>query len=213
MRLILTVTSLVIATTPAFCLSRHALNSQDVEKWGTYVNKAYKFEIKCPRGLAIQDNFGEMGWPFYSITGGPGDITGKQLLDIPLYDAREGKDGSRWYTAGITIGVTKNDRDATDCFEGGKDKRFKPRSATETINGITFAKFQIEGHPGESAYFSGISYRTVHNGKCFVIDKVKSGTNTAPPSLSEQEIQTMYDDLEVIIHTFRFTRSSPLDFK
>ena len=59
------------------------------------------------------------------------------------------------------------------------------------INGITFNKLIIQD-AAMMQYLEGISYRTVHNGMCFAIEQLKTGSNyreeSSPEDIPDAEL-------------------------
>jgi hypothetical protein len=79
-----------------------------------------------------------------------------------------------------------------------------------TINGIAFKKISTKESVKNLSYTQSESYRTVHNGACFVLEQIKSGTSFRDPTMkggvSDQALDNYYSTGEAIIKTFRFTK-------
>lgn len=176
----------------------------------TYTNTVYGFEISYPKDIKPQESFTShyhlpQSWRVEAIPNEPGT----PVVTFPIFSVDRGdgvatgKPYPIYFTAEVRIGVSEM---ADTCY--APDPGYEEQVITnETINGIPFKKFEF-GSAGMMQYVEGNSYRTIHNGKCYVIEQVKAGStyrdDTMREGIPEVELQEYYEQGEGIVRTFTF---------
>jgi hypothetical protein len=177
--------------------------------WKTYINDEYGFEFKYPQGLQTRNTFEP-----YNHLGNQwrvevsGDTNGKPIVSIVVYRIENDSTYPRYFDAELRIGVSSDPQDLASC--GNPDQTEAAAvPPVEVINGITFKKLIIQD-AAMMQYIEGISYRTVHNGMCFAVEQLKTGSNYRDESSSEDipdaVLDSYYNSISDIIKTFKFTK-------
>jgi hypothetical protein len=179
------------ASTPSKASSRHHFTSKDLG-----------FRIDYPEGMAASTRFDSKylandSWKTYAPEGSTG--TPVLRLTVP---------GSNKVTAGeLRIGVSDADKELERC-----EKPTANTGATDigktSINGTRFATFHA-ADAGMSHYLKVHSYRTVHDGRCYAIDLLVTGTNPKvydPPRTPPFSNQAAFARLQQALQGFRFIR-------
>jgi hypothetical protein len=180
--------------------------------WLTYRNDTYGFEISYPGGASPTTTFER----YYHLADtwradAPAATSGTPIVSIPLYRiANTGvyRSYPLYFNAEVRVGASADSRDLTTCLQ--LNPYFTNDTSTPvTINGTVFMQFPLESG-GMSQYMAGESYRAVHNGECFAIERLKTGANyrdaTSTNDIPDATLNSYYDRLVDIVDTFRFTK-------
>lgn len=180
--------------------------------WKTYTNDEYGFEIKYPEELQAKNTFEPYNhlddqWRVAVF----GDTNGKPVVSILVYRIENESTYPRYFDAELRIGVSLDPQDLASC--GNPDAYLLAAvPPVEVINGITFNRLIIQD-AGMMQYLEGISYRTVHDGMCFAVEQLKTGSNyrdeSSPEDIPDAVLDSYYNSIADIIKTFKFTRTAP----
>jgi hypothetical protein len=165
-------------------------------------SKEWGFHIDYPSEWTLQRDFDHGyldngAWKTYAAPGSKG--TSVLALSLP---------GSNAITAGeLRIGVSNAADEVRRCI--APPDAVRPGSVGEAhIGDVAFAKFEAAdaamGH-----YLSVRSYRTVHDGRCYAIDLLVTGTNPQvydPPPTPPFTRAHAFEQLQQALQGFRFTR-------
>jgi hypothetical protein len=181
----------LVVVLSVYCVPAFAeMTSPDASEWKVYNNKYYGFKLKYPASLVGRNKFNSAyflgaGW---SMQGS--DHTNNSLQhsvwEIQLQNSRgRGKDGGEYYYQSyVRIGVSSFLPDVAAC---DKTNRASPFSDA-----------------GMSQYVSGTSYRQLHKGKCYSVEYVETGSNSANiPNFSQMTMKNQAL-AKKIIRTFQF---------
>jgi hypothetical protein len=176
--------------------------------WKTYTNEDYNFKIQYPEALSIENSFTN----YHNLTdswryGAVEDSGGKLVLSIIVYRVENEDSYPRYFGTELRIGVSNSSNDIENCLTYDEDIISNLPIETEVINGFTFNKLIIQD-AATMQYVEGISYRIIHDERCFAIEQLKTGSNYRDePSLkdiSDSELDSYYDLISEIIKTFEF---------
>lgn len=178
----------------------------------TYASSPYGFTISYPKELTAQpfDNFMQLNqndWR-HSVTAA---LRGTPVISIPVLEFSRGNGIATgqpyplFYTAQVRVGVST---DTTNCYV--PDAGYTNQTITNvTINGVTFKKF-IFSDAATMKYVSGVSYRTIHNKMCYVIETIQNGSSyrdeTMKPGYTDAQLQSFFNEATAIAMTFKFTK-------
>lgn len=177
----------------------------------SYANAVYGFTMKYPSFVKVRDGF----FPFYQLGSQwrmyPSIANqGKAVVSFNIYTVDQGsyRTGKEFFplffTSEVRVGVSDNTKSCYEADQGYTDQQ--PLSVT--LGGVPFKKF-TSGDAAMMKYVRVESYRTIHNGKCFVLEQIKNGSNykdvEMKPGISEVKLGEYYNLGETIIKTFRFT--------
>lgn len=174
--------------------------------WNIYKNTAYGFQISYPQETIPETVFKT----FYHLSGSwraenLSNSTGTPIVAFPVYRIENENSYPRYYDAEVRIGVSTSTYDVADCISSNP---YTTASSTETvINGSTFYEFPIQ-NAGMMQYLEGRSFRTVHNGMCFAVEQLRTGSSYRDTTSSVENIDAAlrgyFDTGWDIVKTFRF---------
>lgn len=176
-------------------------------------NEAYGFEITAPAGITPEGTFKKQfnlsdKWRVNASESGAGS-KGTALLAIPLVQIDnkdiEPKVYPLYFDAEVRVGVSSS---TVDCLK--KDAGYANQKVADvTINGVAFKKFSF-GDAAMMKYVQGESYRAVHNGLCFAIEQIKSGSTYHEPNaeeaLTNEDMDVYYAQAAEVVQSFKFTK-------
>ncbi len=178
----------------------------------TYRNDTYGFTVDYPKSLTPTTTFTN----YYALSNKWRALAGENekgtsVIAIPIF--RVNPNGlpeadqpyPLYFDAEVRVGVSTV---TSTCYEN--DALYTEQIVkVETINGISFKMFPFNS-AGMSQYVEGISYRTIHNNKCYVLEQLKTGSSIRDPSMkvgiSDATLNSYYKSGEQIIRTFHFTK-------
>lgn len=180
----------------------------------TYTNDQYGFEITYPNTLVATTTFTnsytlQNQWRVEALS----NTTGTPVISIPVFMVNQGgvatgKAYPLFFDALIRIGVSSAPNDVASCLKPNANYTNQPVT-TVTIHGVQFKKFSFQD-AAMMKYVQGESYRTVHNGICYAIEQVKTGSSyrdeTMKPGIPEDVLNGYYDLAGSIIQSFEFTK-------
>ncbi len=180
----------------------------------TYVNNDYGFELKYPSDYEATSTFGQ----YYHLQNlwraeaSPAS-NGKPIVSIPVFQIDQGgvatgKSYPLYFDAELRIGASSDPQDILNCYK--PDPGYTSQKITDTtINGIVFKKFDFQ-NAGMMQYVQGESYRVIHNGMCFAVEQIKTGSSYRDSSMfqgiPDDQLNGYYDEAGKIIQTFKFTK-------
>jgi hypothetical protein len=184
--------------------------SADLTGQAIYTNGTYGLSVIYPEGAKVEDNFSNYyhlpaNWRANALT----NATGTPVIAIVGYRVEHTVSYPRYFDAEVRIGVSADRREIDQCLRPTVDQG-ETALPDVTYNGIPWKVFAFQ-NAGMMQYVKGVSYRTVHEGKCVAVEQIQTGssyrddeksTNDIPDSL----LQKHYDDLNSIIQGVMFAR-------
>ena len=176
-----------------------------------YRNNTYGFTLDYPKALTPTTTFAT----YYALSNkwralARENETGASVVAIPIFRVNQaspatGKPYPLYFDAEVRVGVSTV---TSTCYT--RDVLYTEQIVTNaTINGIPFKKFPFSG-AGMSQYVEVISYRTIHDNKCYVLEQIETGASYRDPSMkvgiSDATLNGYYKSGEQIIKTFQFTK-------
>ncbi len=171
----------------------------------TYTDTGYGFSIQYPKDLLTGMEFNT----FYHLPNAwmsesaPGSQWTPLFRIVWVYIENTGS-YPRYFDAEIRIGASSDANDVANCYKNPYDNR--PPTST-TINGIPFTVFIIQD-AAAMQYLEWLSYRTVHNNTCFVMEHLKTGSNYrddhSPLDISDTVLDAYFTGMDSIVQTFKF---------
>lgn len=148
--------------------------------------------------------------PAYWRSDADPDATGTPVIAIIGYRTQSDNSYPRYYTAEVRIGVSRDPKELARCENAATDHG-ETAQPDVTIGGATFKVFAFQS-AAAMQYLRGVSYRTIHNGTCYAIERLATGSNYRddPPSeqdISDETLMRSYDALDSVVQTFRFSGS------
>jgi hypothetical protein len=175
-----------------------------------YTNGTYGFVIRYPETADVTDTFtADYHLPPVWRTNTSQTATGTPIVAVVGYDTRSDHSYPRYFHAMVRIGASADSGEVSSC-EKITANRGETALPDTTINGTVFKTFAFQD-AGMMQYVKGVSYRAVHEGKCFAIEKIQVGSSYRedPPSaedVSDEELQKQYANLDKVVASFTFVR-------
>ena len=176
------------------------------EGWTTYTDAAHGFQIDYPSAITPTSTFGV----WYHLSNGwraelSSDSTGTPVVAFPIFVTESPHSYPRYFDAEVRIGVSGNPADVADCT--APDPYASASSTALSINGVSFTEFPL-GSAGMMQYMGGESFRTVHNGMCYAVEQLETGSSyqdaTSSEDIPDVTLQNYYNRGLDIVKTFRF---------
>jgi membrane-bound inhibitor of C-type lysozyme len=176
----------------------------------TYTNTKYGFALSYPKGLDTREAFRT----FYHLNnewraGAGVQLSGTPVISVPVYyvdqtNSTLKKSYPLYYDTEVRVGVSV---DLKSCYV---DNSGSTRAPTDvSINGVTFKKFIIQD-AAMMQYVEGVSYRTIHNNLCYVVEQLKTGSSYMDPTMStgtpDSVLQSYYNTAGTIAKSFKFLK-------
>lgn len=175
----------------------------------TYTNTRYGFSLRIPPHLSPKSFSGP--WSVETYTGF-GGRKGTPVVSIPVFavdhgGVATGQPYPLFFYAEVHVGVSTNTADCYQALSGGPARL---RVRDEAIGGVDFKAVPVED-AGMMKYLKAVSYRVIHDGRCFAVEQIARGSSyrdsSMKPGLSQAQLDAYYHEASVIAHTFRFLPS------
>lgn len=167
---------LVIVVLVIFCISNVYAS------WRTFTNDQFGFSISYPANLKPQTTFGHtylMDQYWTSVEHNLPNKANHSIVEIPIASINLDKNLSTianapYYYAAVRIGASSAPTAVKNCII----PPYEPKKAyIASINDKTFHVLAIDDY-AMGQYRGGQSYRLLHNGFCYAIEFVETGSNT-----------------------------------
>jgi hypothetical protein len=172
-----------------------------------YVSGDYGFLLQYPETAVVAESFAA-GYhlpPTWRATA-PADTVGTPIVSFTTYSTKSEHSYPRYFDALIRIGASTDTREVAACLKATSDQG-EVELTDIVIGGTTWKAFSFE-NAGMQQYVQGISYRTVHEGTCFAIEKLAVGSNyreeATAQDIPQAALDAEYAKLDRIIQTFTF---------
>lgn len=189
-----------------------ALVSGNTTGYHSFSSAEYGFMIKFPPNLQSSNTFTtfhEVGnnWRLNASD----NNQGKAVVAIPIFTVDQGSVLNKkqqyplYFRAEVRVGVSPNIK---ECYS--TDEGYTGQKVTDvSINGVNFKKFSAQDS-AMMKYVQSESYRTIHNGKCYVIEQIKNGSSykdeTMTSGIDDTVLANYYNTGATIVKTFKFTK-------
>ncbi|MBU2220632.1 hypothetical protein KKD81_01695 [Patescibacteria group bacterium] len=175
-----------------------------------YTNGIYGFTVLYPEASTVNYEFSSayLLQPTWRANADSKD-NGKAVVEIVPYSTESDHSYPRNYAVLVRIGAS-DQKDAVDsCLTATKD-RGETALSDSTINGTTFKVFSFQ-NAGMMKYVEGVSYRTLHEGQCIALEKIRTGSSykddpESPDDIAQETLDAAYAGLDEIVSSFRFAR-------
>jgi hypothetical protein len=173
----------------------------------THVNETYGFSVAYPKKINPEITFRKYSslgdtW----MAGASEESKGKALLCIPIFRVTNENSYPRNWNTEIRIGVTTDPIELQTFLSKSTYTDVPPKE--EIINGITFYVFPIQD-AGMMKFLSGSSYRTIHNGVGYAIERIKTGSiyrdsNNSSKDIPDSVLESYFNQTLSIVNSFQF---------
>lgn len=173
-----------------------------------YTNGSYGFSIFYPQDAEVSyafDSHYHLGtaWRADALP----EAAGTPIVAIIPYATISENSYPRYFNALVRIGASTDQDELSRCETAGNGET--ALSDTD-IGGRVWKAFAFES-AGMMQYVRGVSYRTVHEGRCIALEKVRTGSSYREDAPSERDIPDAvldeeYEALSLIVQSFSFAR-------
>lgn len=158
----------------------------------SYPETAYFDEsVAFSRDLANEWALGRPGFP---------------IVAIVSYTRTSDTSYPRDYAAFVRIGTSEKAGDVAACEKADTSLGEEPLPDRE-ISGVLWKAFSYQD-AAMMQYVKGVSYRTVHDGKCYALEKIATGSSyreePSPDDLTDEALEAEYAKLDAIVGHFMF---------
>ena len=173
-----------------------------------YTNGEYGFAIFYPQKDTTETTFDlQYHLPATWRVNALPNATGTSVYAIIGYSTKSNTSYPRYFETEVRIGASKDPQEVAVCERVGNGE---VALADKVFNGVTWKSFSLED-TGMMQYLKGTSYRTIHEGTCFALEEIETGSSYRddPPSsadISDAMLAQKYKELDGIVQSFSFAR-------
>lgn len=176
-----------------------------------YVNSDYGFSLEIPNGMTAEPFSGP--WSMESMMG-YGGRAGTPVVSVTVFSVNHGGVATGqpyplFFYAWARVGVSTN---TADCYQPVPGPRGKPNGTPVVLGGVEFRAFSL-GDAGMMKYMNAVSYRTIHDGRCYAVEQVERGSDyrdsSMKPGLTREQLDAYYSQAGTIAKSFRFLTPTP----
>lgn len=174
-----------------------------------YTNGSYGFSIFYPESAEVSYSF-DPGYHLGSLwrANALPDAQGTPLVSIVPYHVESETAYPRYFNAMVRIGASADPAELARCEAPAADQG-EVDLGNVTIGGRSWSSFSLQD-AGMMQYASGVSYRTVSEGKCIAMEKVRTGSSyreeTTAQDIPQETLDAEYAALASIVESFSFAR-------
>ncbi len=173
-----------------------------------YTNGQYGFSLFYPATSTVQTSFDSTyhlpaTWRVDALA----NATGTPVVEIIGYETKSDTSFPRYFEAEVRVGVSADPKEVAACDEASDGETALPSAA---FGGASWHVFSLQ-LAGMMQYAQGISYRSIHDGSCYALEQVESGSSyvndaTSTADISQSVLDAQYKALSTVIKSFSFAR-------
>jgi hypothetical protein len=186
------------------------VTDENLEGQSIYASGEYGFTVRYPSKAKIEETFSAS----YILSAdswranAPASATGTELLAVIPYETKSDHSFPRSYAAMVRISVSTDKDEVKNCEKATPDAN-ETALPDKTLNGTVWKVFSF-GDAAMQKYVKGVSYRVVHEGKCFALEQIAQGSSyrddpKSAEDVPQETLDAAYDALDAIVETFAFT--------
>ena len=175
-----------------------------------YTNGEYGFAFQYPSTASVSDSFSTTyhlgsAWRATAVA----DSTGSPVVEVLGYSTVSDHSFPRYYHALVRVGASADPAEVARCTKPVSDQG-ETALPDRAINGTTWKAFGFQS-AGMMQYAKGISYRTVHEGKCIALEKIAAGSSyqddpDSADDVPQATLDAQYAELDRVVDSFSFAR-------
>lgn len=175
-----------------------------------YTNGPYGFVVKYPEEATVEYAFTSTyhlgsNWRANTLP----NATGTPVVSFVTFGVKSDTHFPRYFYAMVRVGVSDDKREITQCLKPTTNQGETPLPDT-VIGGVTWKAFAFQ-NAGMQQYVKGISYRTMHEGRCVALEQIATGSSyrddpASPEDISQEILDAAYQSLSSIVQSFTFAR-------
>jgi len=172
-----------------------------------FKNEKYGFQFSYPANLIPSSEFkkyhvldSEWRAEAYNSTGTP-------IVSLPIFQIENTSTYPRFFDAELRVSASTGTKEVRDCLIN--DPNIQAPIGDAVIDGINFKVLGIQD-AATMKYIEGVSYRTIRNGACLAIEKLKTGSIyrdvSSTKDMPDSVLDSYYNSIDNIIKTFKFIK-------
>jgi len=179
------------------------------ESLALYSNGPYGFTLTYPETATVEYEFSPSYHipPLWRVNALP-DSVGAPIVAIIPYQTESDHSYPRHYAAMVRIGASADAAEVEAC-EAPAEDRGEAALPDAEIGGKAWKAFAFQS-AGMMQYASGVSYRTVHEGRCIALEKIRVGSSyreePSAEDIPDVVLDEEYEELSAIVESFTFVR-------
>lgn len=183
-----------------------ATSTQSLTGMSIYTNGQYGFALFYPSSDVATSTFAT----YYHLpnqwrVGATRNASGTPVIAIIGYQTQSDTSYPRYFDTEVRVGVSGDQAELKVCNQVGDGEL--PQQPV-TINGVQWGVYAFES-AGMMQYVKGVSYRTIHNGKCFAVEQLETGSSyindkPSPNDIPQSTLDAHYAALQSIVQSFSF---------
>jgi hypothetical protein len=175
-----------------------------------YSNGVYGFTIAYPAGATLEDPFKAYyhlpsAWRTNALT----DASGTPIIAVVGYRVDNTNTYPRYFDTEVRVGQSTDPREVARCLTAATEQN--EQVLPDVVFGDTTFKAFSFADAAAMQYSKGVSYRAIHDGKCYAVEQVQTGSSyrddpKSSKDIPDAELQQHYHDLKQVVESFRFAR-------
>jgi len=175
-----------------------------------YSNGPYGFTVFYPQDAEVSYTFDASyhlgtNWRANALP----EADGTPIVSITPYRTESENSYPRYFNAMVRVGASADPLEVKRC-EVASVEQGETVLPDAVIGSKTWKAFSFES-AGMMQYAKGISYRTIHEGRCIALEKVRTGSSYREDAPSEKDVSDdvlseEYEALSRIVESFSFAR-------
>ncbi len=202
---------LVDTRNEAFGPSIAATSTPQIEEGlAIYSNGPYGFTIFYPQNAEVSYTFDSSyhlgtAWRANALP----ESDGTPIVSIVPYHSESTDSYPRYFNAMVRIGASVDPVEIARCEEVALEQG-EVALPDVVIGTMPWKAFSFQS-AGMMQYANGVSYRTIHEGRCIALEKVRTGSSYREDAPSEKDVSDdvllkEYEALSSIVESFSFAR-------
>lgn len=183
---------------------------EDLRGQALFTDGEYGFSMHYPEEMLTDYTFASFyhlpaSWRVNTLPEG----TGTPVIAVVGYRIRSENSYPRYFDAEVRVGTSVDPKEVERCDQPALEQGEVVLPDT-VIHGTTFKTFSFES-AGMMQYVKGVSYRTVHNGACFAIEQLQTGSSyrddpKSSSDVADEVLQAKFKALDAVVKTFTFVQ-------
>ncbi len=175
-----------------------------------YTNGTFGFVIQYPESAPVDNDFTSYyHLPSYWRANALPNATGTPVVSFTVYNTKSENSFPRYFAAIIRVGVSTDKQEIAQCLKATPNQG-ETALPDVTLNGTVWKAFSFES-AGMQQYVRGVSYRTMHEGRCIALEKIAVGSSYRDDPASDKDIpqatlDAKYAELDRIVQSFTLVR-------
>ncbi len=175
-----------------------------------YTNGTFGFVVQYPESATVDNDFTSYyHLPSYWRANALPNATGTPVVSFTVYSTKSENSFPRYFAALIRVGVSSDKQEIAQCLKPTPNQG-ETALPDVSLNGTVWKAFSFES-AGMQQYVRGVSYRSIHEGRCIALEKIAVGSSYRDDPASDKDIpqatlDAHYESLDRIVQSFTVVR-------